>query len=473
MSEKHIPALLIAAPQSGSGKTAITCGVLAALKKRGLKVQSYKVGPDYIDPGYLAAASGRPAHNLDSWLTGTDVMKRIFAETASGADAAIVEGVMGLYDGGKNGVSSSAKIAEELGLPVVLVIDAKAMGESAAALALGFREYDNNIGIAGVIINMLGSDNHRRIITEAMERIDMPVIGAVMREDDVSVSERHLGLLPEGENEDKRQLDKLTAIIENSVDLEALLKIADKSRTIAGGCKQRTANPAKVRIAVAKDKAFSFYYPESLAELERAGAEIVFFSPLDDSVVPKSDGLIFGGGFPEMFAGQLAANGSMLASVAAAAEAGMPIYAECGGFMYLTQTLADFEGRLHRMAGVVPASCKMNDKLRTVGYVEAKALNDNVLCRKGTVIRGHEFHFSSADKETDDFPYAFLFTKKRSGEQYAAGYSNGSVTASYLHLHFAGNPELAKTFTDSCHTFRMSRNALRRRPAISYRDLPS
>jgi len=462
MSGKHIPALLIAAPQSGSGKTTITCGVLAALKKRGLEVQAYKVGPDYIDPGYLAAASGRPAHNLDSWLTGIDVMKRIFAETSSGAGAAVVEGVMGLYDGGKDGAGSSANIAKELGLPVVLVIDAQAMGESAAALALGFREYDDKIGIAGVIINRLGSDSHRRIVEEAMGRIDMPVLGAVMREDSVSVSERHLGLLPEGENEDRRQMDKLAAIIENCVDLEALLKIADKSRTVAKGCGRRTADSARVRIAVAKDKAFSFYYPESLAELERSGAEIVFFSPLDDSVVPEADGLIFGGGFPEMFAERLAANISMLASVAAAAEVGMPIYAECGGFMYLTRALADFEGHVHRMAGVVPTGCKMNDKLRAVGYVEAKALNDNVLCRKGTVIRGHEFHFSSADKETDVFPYAFLFTKKRGGEQYAAGYSSGSVTASYLHLHFAGDPELAKTFTDSCHAFRMSRDALRR-----------
>ena len=457
MSEKQMPALLIAAPQSGSGKTTITCGILAALKKRGLRVQAYKVGPDYIDPGYLAAASGRPAHNLDTWLTGADAMKRIFAETADRADIAIVEGVMGLYDGGQNGISSSAEIAGILGLPVVLVIDAKAMGESAAALALGFREYDKNINIAGVLLNRLGSDNHRRIITEAMSRINMPVVGAVMRDDSVSVSERHLGLLPKEENEDKSQLDKLAAIIEKSVDLDALLKKASLSKAISVSDAHRTDCVKKVRIAIAKDKAFSFYYPESLSELERAGAEMVFFSPLDDKAVPTADGIIFGGGFPEMFAAQLADNRPMLASIAAAANAGTPIYAECGGFMYLTQGLTDFEGYLHRMAGIVPVRCKINDKLKTVGYVEAKALGDNVLCRKGTVLRGHEFHFSSMEQEASGFPHAYLFTKKRSGEQYEAGYMDKNILASYLHLHFAGNPELAAAFVDNCLKFRMSR----------------
>ena len=457
MSEKQMPALLIAAPQSGSGKTTITCGILAALKKRGLRVQAYKVGPDYIDPGYLAAASGRPAHNLDTWLTGADAMKRIFAETADSADIAIVEGVMGLYDGGQNGISSSAEIAGILGLPVLLVIDAKAMGESAAALALGFREYDKNIKIDGVLLNRLGSDNHRRIITEAMSRINMPVVGAVMRDDSVSVSERHLGLLPKEENEDKSQLDKLAAIIEKSVDLDALLKIAGLSKAISVSDAHRTDCVKKVRIAIAKDKAFSFYYPESLSELERAGAEMVFFSPLNDKAVPTADGIIFGGGFPEMFAAQLADNRPMLASIAAVANAGTPIYAECGGFMYLTQGLTDFEGCLHRMAGIVPVRCKMNDKLKTVGYVEAKALGDNVLCRKGTVLRGHEFHFSSMEQEASDFPHAYLFTKKRSGEQYEAGYMDKNILASYLHLHFAGNPQLAAAFVANCLKFRMSR----------------
>ena len=461
MSKKQMPALLIAAPQSGSGKTTITCGILAALKKRGLRVQAYKVGPDYIDPGYLAAASGRPAHNLDTWLTGADAMKRIFAETADRADIAIVEGVMGLYDGGQNGISSSAEIAGILGLPVVLVIDAKAMGESAAALALGFREYDKNINIAGVLLNRLGSDNHRRIVSEAMERIGMAVVGAVPRDDSLSVSERHLGLLPKEENEDKGQLDKLAAVIEKNVDLDALLAIAHKSTAAAAHDAPKINTTPKVRVAVAKDKAFSFYYPQSLAELARAGAEIVFFSPLADSSVPEADGIIFGGGFPEMFAARLAANGAMLKSVAAAAAAGTPIYAECGGFMYLTDGLVDFEGNMHGMASVVPARCKMNDRLRTVGYVEAQALSDNPLCRRGTVVRGHEFHFSSMEKETADFPDAFLFTKKRSGEQYAAGYASGNILASYLHLHFAGDPALAVSFVDSCLKFRTMKTKAR------------
>ena len=456
MSGRRLPALLLAAAQSGSGKTTIACGLLAALRRRGLSVQGYKVGPDYIDPGYLSAASGRPAHNLDTWLTGSEAMKRIFAETAKEADVAIVEGVMGLYDGGQGGVSSSAAIARELGLPVVLVVDAKAMGESAAALALGFREYDKSVDIAGVILNRVGSDNHRRLITEAMERLGLPVVGALPRDEAVSVSERHLGLLPKDENEDGTQMDKLAAIIEKCVDLDALLQIAARSAAVAAADGDRAAAPAKVRIAVARDKAFSFYYPESLAELERAGAELVFFSPLADAAVPNACGLIFGGGFPEMFAARLADNHAMLESVASAAAAGMPVYAECGGFMYLTRGLTDFEGRLHNMAGVVPASCRMHDRLRTVGYVEAEALSDNVLCRKGTIVRGHEFHFSSMEEETEDFPNAFMFTKKRSGESYRAGYARGRVLASYLHLHFAGAPALAARFVGSCLEFRAS-----------------
>jgi len=455
---KKLPRLVVAAAQSGCGKTTLTCGILAALKRRGLAVQACKIGPDYIDPGYLAQASGRPAHNLDTWLMDEASMARLFMEAALQADLAVVEGVMGLYDGGCGGVSSTAEIAKKLRAPVVLVIDCKSMGDSAAALALGFREYDRGVDFRGVILNRLGSDSHRGMIAAAMERLGIPVLGALKRDERLSVSERHLGLLPAEENE-THSLDALTECVERSVDLEALLKIAADAPPLefapppASGAAERRAV-----IGVARDKAFSFYYPESLAELERAGARFVFFSPMDDNRLPEADGLFFGGGFPEMFAARLAANGAMKDALSAAARRGMPIYAECGGFMYLTRSLTGFDGREFAMAGLIPAACRMNPKLQTVGYVEATALRDSVLCPAGTVVRGHEFHFSSAEPDAGmDASAAWRFVKKRTGAAYTAGYASANVLASYLHLHFAGNLQLARNFVDACERFARSR----------------
>ena len=451
---KKIPRLVVAATQSGCGKTTLTCGILAALKKRGLAAQAYKIGPDYIDPGYLAQASGRAAHNLDTWLMDEAAMTRLFAENASRADLAVVEGVMGLYDGGRGGVGSTAEIAKKLRAPVALVIDCKSMGDSAAALALGFREYDRGVDLCGVILNRLGSDAHRDMIAKAMERLGIPVLGALKRDERLAVSERHLGLLPAEENE-THGFDALVECVERSVDLDALLKIAAGAPNLEFS--SRPAAPAAERravIGVARDKAFSFYYPESLAELERAGARLVFFSPLNDERLPDADGLIFGGGFPEMFAARLAANGAMKSELAAAARLGMPIYAECGGYMYLTRSLTDFDGREFAMAGLIPAACRMNPRLQTVGYVEATALRDSVLCPAGTVARGHEFHFSSAQPDAGtEADAAWRFVKKRAGASYAAGYASANVLASYLHLHFAGNPQLARNFVDVCERF--------------------
>ncbi|WOL39544.1 cobyrinate a,c-diamide synthase [Pyramidobacter sp. YE332] len=455
---KKFPRLVIAATQSGCGKTTLTCGILAALKKRGLAVQACKIGPDYIDPGYLAQASGRPAHNLDTWLMDETAMERLFAENSSQADLAVVEGVMGLYDGGRGGVSSTAEIAKKLRAPVALVIDCKSMGDSAAALALGFREYDRGVDFCGVILNRLGSDAHRDMIAAAMDRLGIPVLGALKRDERFAVSERHLGLLP-AEESGEHDFNALVECVERSVDLETLLRIAAEAPALEFSPRPApSAAERRAVIGVARDKAFSFYYPESLAELEHAGARLVFFSPLDDKELPDADGLIFGGGFPEMFAARLAANDAMKSELAAAARAGMPIYAECGGYMYLTRSLTDFEGRAFAMAGLIPAACRMNPKLQTVGYVEATALRDTVLCPAGTVVRGHEFHFSSVQPdERTEASAAWRFVKKRTGAAYAAGYASANVLASYLHLHFAGSPQLACNFVDACERFARSR----------------
>lgn len=457
--KQRIPRIVIAATQSGSGKTTIVTGLLAALKEKGLKVQSYKVGPDYIDPGYHEIASGRPGHNLDTWLVTEERLAEIFARTADDADIAIIEGVMGLYDGGRNGISSTASVAKLLDAPVLLVINAKSMGESAAALALGFKQYDPTVNIAGVILNRLGSPTHRQMIEEALEKLDIPVYGAVSRNDKMNMPERHLGLVPVQENNSEAEVvAEIGRTVGSSVDIEAIIRLANEAPELE--VPERYVLPAerKVRIAVARDDAFTFYYPESIYQLEMAGAEIIPFSPLSDNALPEADGLILGGGFPEMFAAQLYANKTMRDSISRAADSGMPIYAECGGFMYLMREMVDFDGNHFPMTDIVPGSVEMNKKLQTVGYVEATMERDTVLGEKGTVLHGHEFHFSSEcvpdNTDPKEYPRAFTFQRMRNITPYMAGYAKGNILGSYLHLHFAGCPDAAKYFVEKCLEYR-------------------
>ena len=457
--KQRIPRIVIAATQSGSGKTTIVTGLLAALKEKGLKVQSYKVGPDYIDPGYHEIASGRPGHNLDTWLVTEEKLAEIFARTVDDADIAIIEGVMGLYDGGKNGISSTASVAKLLDAPVLLVINAKSMGESAAALALGFKQYDPTVNIAGVILNRLGSPTHRQMIEEALERLDIPVFGAVGRNDKMNMPERHLGLLPVQENNSEAEVvAEIGRTVGASVDIEKIIGLAESAPEIELPARNTLPEKRRVRIAVARDDAFTFYYPESIYQLEISGAEIIPFSPLHDREMPEADGLILGGGFPEMFASELYGNESMRASIGEAAKSGMPIYAECGGFMYLMKEMVDFDGNHFPMTGIIPGSVTMNKKLQTVGYVAATMEKDTVLGRKGTVLHGHEFHFSSEcapeNINPEEYPRAFTFQRMRKIPPYLAGYAKDNILGSYLHLHFAGSPEAARSFVDKCAEYR-------------------
>ncbi len=462
MSQFNIPRIIIAGTHSGVGKTTIVTGLLAVLKQRGLTVQSYKVGPDYIDPGYHQLASGKVAHNLDTWLIPTDKLVPIFVKTAIGNDIAIVEGVMGLYDGGRTGVSSTASIAKLLKAPVVLVIDARSVGESAAAIALGFKMYDQDVNLVGVIINRLGSENHRKMICEALEKINIPVLGCIFRNEALHMPERHLGLTPVTEHDGNCMLTQLQEQISAQIDIEKLLKIARHSSEISDQLEMTNSthkSPVKARIGVAQDEAFSFYYPESLDIFKKLGAEIVPFSPINDTELPQVDGLLFGGGFPEMFVKELTNNKGMRQSIQQACQAGIPVYAECGGFMYLTKQIIDFNGQPYDMVGVIPAKCNMESKLQTVGYVEATSLTDNVLCVAGDVLRGHEFHFSQMilDDSHETFPWAFKFKKTRTGEVYTGGYSNNNIVASYLHMHFAGNEQNALRFLTKCMVFKQKK----------------
>ena len=448
--QNNFPRLIIAAAQSGSGKTTITAGLLRALQNRGLNVQPYKIGPDYIDTGWHELACGKISHNLDSRLTGADKLKKIFVETACDADISVIEGVMGLYDGGKGGISSTAEISKLLDAPVVMIIDAKSMGTSAAAVALGFREFDREINLAGVILNRVGSDSHKKIIVDALNSLGIKCFGAIKRNDEFILPERHLGLVPTAENKNFDALNKICAAVESQVNIDALIELAKNSSPLERQCVMRNAQ-CVIKIAVARDEAFNFYYGASLSELENLGAEIVYFSPLNDETLPENlGGLIIGGGFPEMFAAQLEQNKKIRAEILHAAQNNLPIFAECGGFMYLMCELVDFDGKSFEMCGVIDGVAKMTNKLQTVGYVEAEIIRDCVLGCAGEKFWAHEFHFSTADTDEEKI---FNCTRLRTGQKYFAGVVKDNLVASYLHLHFAGCPKLAKNFVDTCKNF--------------------
>lgn len=446
----NFPRLIIAATQSGCGKTTITVGLLNALKNRGLNVQPYKVGPDYIDTGWHESAVGKTSHNLDSRLIGSDRLKEIFVDSSRGADISIVEGVMGLYDGGRGGISSTAEISKLLNAPVVLIIDAKSMGTSAAAVALGFREFDRTVNLAGVILNRLGSDSHKKMIVDALDTLGIKCFGALKRNDEFHLPERHLGLVPTSENRASDVLKKICAAVEDQVDIDALIELAKSSPPIENFPLHITNCTSRTKIGVARDEAFNFYYDAALRELERFGAEIVYFSPLEDTTLPQVNGLIIGGGFPEMFAARLERNKKIRAEIFHAAENGLPIFAECGGFMYLMRNLIDFNGKSFDMCGVLDGTATMTDKLQMVGYVDAEILRDCLIGKAGDKIHAHEFHFSTADTSGEKI---FRCTKLRTGKEYFAGAVQKNIVASYLHVHFAGCPHVAEKFIAACHEY--------------------
>ena len=461
MNLKKFPRILIAAAGSGSGKTTIVSGLLAALNKRGVKALGYTAGPDYIDPEHHRRAGKCKIYNLDTWLTSREKVYELFCKTANGYDIAVVEGVMGLYDGGKHGISSSADIAKLLNIPVILVVNAKSVGESAAAVALGFREYDKQINLAGVILNNIGSDSHREMIEQGLNKVNIKLIGAVKRNDNLKIPERHLGLLPAEELErqnisEQEHIEAARLAVEAGVDIDKLLDAANSAPELQEPEAENiinniNINKKKFRIAVARDEAFSFYYPDSLEYLESLGAELIYFSPVHDKTLPEDiNAAIFGGGFPEIFARELEANLSMRESIIN--NKNLKIFAECGGMMYLSEYLIDFDNNKYNMLGLIPASCAMHDRLQTVGYVTCESLSDNILGIKGSVLRGHEFHFSTMTPLIEDaskFNYAFKFTRLRTGKSYPGGYVSENILASYLHLNFRGNEQAAKYFTES------------------------
>jgi cobyrinic acid a,c-diamide synthase len=449
--------LVIAGTQSGVGKTTITLGLLYALARRGLKVQPFKVGPDFIDPGHHTRAAGRVCRNLDGWMLSREANLSLFRRRAREADVAVVEGVMGLFDGfdGASEAGSTAQMAKWLGLPVLLVVDARAMARSAAALVHGFASFDPDLSLAGVIFNRIGSAAHLEYLNQALSCLQgVRGFGGLPRDGELAIPERHLGLAtvedhPLGE----AYLGRLADLLETNLDLEGLLA-ALPPLTLPEEPAPAAAPPV-VRLGVARDRAFCFYYPENLELLSGFGAELVPFSPLDDRELPADlDGIYLGGGYPELYAEQLAANDGLKQALKEAAAGGMPIYAECGGLMYLAQEIRDLEGRVHPMAGVFPFAVRMLPRLKALGYREVTLTAPGLLGPAGTTARGHEFHYSEIAGEPGGVPRLYRLTPRRGGAAVSEGYSQNHVLASYVHLHFGSNPEVARYLVASCRTYK-------------------
>ena len=450
-----IPRIVIAAPASGHGKTTVATGLIAAFARAGLSVAPFKVGPDYIDPGYHALAAAKPGRNLDPFLVGEERVRDLFAHGSRGADLAVVEGVMGLYDGavGRADFASTAHVAHLIDAPVILVVDATAQGRSVAALVHGFRSFDPSLRIAGVILNRVGSERHRAILTEALEDIGAPVLGSLHRSDAVAAPSRHLGLVPVAERapESVASVDALAELVKGSIDLAAVERIAREAavlperdwspqRAVAqtAGELGDEAAPAAPVVAIASGAAFTFSYAEHAELLAAAGAQVVPFDPLHDEKLPdETRALVIGGGFPEIYAPELSANVALRTAVRDLAQRGGVIAAECAGLLYLAETLDGAP-----MCGLLPAAATMTKQL-TLGYREAVAPEDNVLCDAGTRVAGHEFHRTKLEPSAGGTPAWLWVSDRDPGRKVADGYARGRVHASYLHLHWAGTPSIA------------------------------
>jgi cobyrinic acid a,c-diamide synthase len=434
--------LVVAAPASGHGKTTVATGLLAALAARGLAVSGHKVGPDYIDPGYHALASGRPGRNLDPFMVGSDRIPALFAHGAAGAEVAVVEGVMGLYDGvtGQGELGSTAQVAQLLRAPVLLVVDGSAQGRSVAALVHGFRSWQPSVWLGGVVLNRVGSDRHEAILREALDDLGVPVLGVLRRHDAVATPSRHLGLVPAAERtaEARRTVAALGELVAGALDLDAILALARSAPPLGVPAWSPTAEagePVGGRpvVAIAGGAAFTFTYTEHAELLAAAGAEVVVVDPLRDKVLPVGTrALVVGGGFPEMYAEALSANQPLRAAVKALAETGAPIAAECAGLLWLARFLGS-----QPMCGVLDADAAMTPRL-TLGYREAVAVSGSVLAAEGQRVNGHEFHRTAITPRAGAQP-AWQW---RGGEP--EGFVQGGVHASYLHLHWAGVPSIAR-----------------------------
>lgn len=436
------PRIVIAGVASGVGKTTVATGLLAAFTRRGVRAASAKVGPDFIDPGYHALASGRPPRNLDPWLCGAHAIAPLAARASEGADVLVVEGVMGLFDGAADGTpSSTADVAALLDAPVLLVVDAASTSASVAAIVRGFRDHDPRLRVAGVVLNRVGSDSHETLLRDALLPLGVPVVGCLRRDDALVWRDRHLGLVPVAEHagEVAHSLDALAAWVTRSFNLDSVLQIARSAAPLSTASATMPLPVGFCRIAVASGPAFTFAYQDNLEALEAAGAEIVPFDPLCDPALPDGvDGLVVGGGFPEVYGPALAANASLLADVRTRVAAGLPTWAECGGLLWLAREL---DGAT--MVGAVPTTAALGTRL-VLGYREGEVRAPSPIGPAGTRLRGHEFHYSTCSPGGDAVHLSSRFVDRLDG------FATPTILATYLHIHAGGDPGPFHRFVRTC-----------------------
>jgi cobyrinic acid a,c-diamide synthase len=453
----------VAGTASGVGKTTATLALIAAMQRRGLVVQAFKGGPDFLDTGHHTRIAGRTARNLDTWMLSADANREVLRNAAAGADILVAEGMMGLFDG-KDGLTesgSSAEIAKLLKLPVILVVDAGKSARSIAAVVMGFELFDPELQLAGVILNRAASERHFEMLRSAIAaKCRTPVLGWLPRDPAIAIPERHLGLQTAEEADGGSSLEvlsgRLAEIAETHLDMPRVLALSCGLDLNPEYIPKKVTNTESVRIGVARDAAFSFYYEDNFDLLRQSGAVIVPFSLLHGKVLPPSlDALYLGGGYPELHAMQLSENTAMLEAIRDFASSGRPIYAECGGMIYLSRSLATLDEATHPMAGVLPMDFAMTNKLVNFGYVTVELTDECLLGQSGTVFRGHSFHYSRLLQQPE-LPTSYRVTYSLSGREEHEGFCTGNVLASYVHVHFRSHPALAENFVQAAIA---SRNA--------------
>lgn len=457
---RSVPRIVIAGTQSGTGKTSLALALIASLKRRGLQIQTFKVGPDFLDPSYLTVASGRPCYNLDGWMTRREYVLELFHRTTKDVDMAVIEGVMGLFDGSDPATSegSTAEMARWLDAPVLLVVNVHGMARSLAAIVKGCVEFDRDLRIAGIVANHSGSDHHKEWLTQSLGSASLPpVLGAIPRKAFPTLPSRHLGLVTaDSQNLPPSALEELADALEKHVSLETIMQIARSTSPLfaQGPAREEKPGQKRVSIGVAYDRAFHFYYPDNLDELALRGCGLIRFSPLKDRELPEDlNGLYLGGGYPEEYAEGLSDNKEMMEAIRQFAKRGLPVYAECGGLMYLTLGIETLNRKRYPMVGLLPAWTRMLDRLKSLGYVEITLTANSLWGVRGTGLRGHEFHYSEliGDPLRNGLWTAVYKLRHRRSKTFAVeGFQRGHVLASYVHLHWASQPETVETLIDHC-----------------------
>lgn len=454
-----VPRIVIAGISSGSGKTTLATGIMGALSAKGFGVQGFKIGPDFIDPTYHSVVTNRKSRNLDMWMLSHQKILELFHRNTADCDIAVVEGVMGLYDGldGTAEKGSTAHLAMTLRSPVILVLDVSGMAGSAAAVVAGCKVLNKNLNVSGVILNRVSGEKHVQMCKSSIESItSVPVLGALPKNPELALPERHLGLVPTNEkNDPTARLGKISESVQANIDLNKIVEISKTAPPLPEVTTKRQEHVARVRIGVAYDEAFNFYYQDGLDVLKMLGAEIQYFSPVRDKKISENiDGLYIGGGFPEVLGRQLESNRGIRTSIKKKAEEGMPILAECGGLMYLTKSITDFEGRRYSMVGILDCETRMVRKL-TLNYTDASVVKENILAKPGNSIRGHEFHFSRLDGVPRDVQFAYAMRRGSGIDGGRDGWMEHSILAQYMHMHFAATPKYASNYISTCLHYKM------------------